>query len=101
MLIAVMALFSLATLERNAVWKDNLTLFTDTVNKSPNSAVSQIYLAEALFDKGRSDEAVEHYNLAIDLNPFNITTADAYFGIGYVYFTKGQLDKAIDQYRFA
>ena len=45
------------TSQRNIIWQDNLTLFQDTVNKSPGSALAQNELALALLAKGRTDEA--------------------------------------------
>jgi|MudIll2142460700_1097286.scaffolds.fasta_scaffold14192_2 hypothetical protein len=37
--IAMAGLYSLATVERNSVWKDDYSLFEDTVKKSPDAAI--------------------------------------------------------------
>lgn len=46
-----------ATVERNIIWQENLTLFQDTVKKSPNFETAKNDLAAALMEKGRKDEA--------------------------------------------
>ncbi len=42
---------------RNYVWQDNLTLFEDTVRKSPEFQTAKNDLAAALLEKGRKSEA--------------------------------------------
>lgn len=46
-----------ATAQRNLVWQDNLTLFEDTVRKSPTFAAAKNELAIALNERGRTEEA--------------------------------------------
>jgi hypothetical protein len=46
-----------ATAQRNIIWQDNLTLYQDTVKKSPGSALARNELALALLAKGRTDDA--------------------------------------------
>src|SRR6266436_4979077 len=56
------------------------------------TAFMQMNLANALARKGRSDEAVIHYNEAIRLQPYY---ADAYYNRGSVLFAKGRTDEAV------
>ena len=55
-----MLLFALGgtVLQRGFVWQDNLTLFADTVEKSPDFALARNELATALWQRGRSQEAL-------------------------------------------
>lgn len=46
-----------ATVTRNIVWQDNVTLFEDTVRKSPEFQTAKNDLAAALMEKGRKREA--------------------------------------------
>ncbi len=46
-----------ATANRNMVWQDNLTLYEDTVRKSPDFAPARNQLALALKARNRQDEA--------------------------------------------
>lgn len=45
------------TVARNIVWQDNLTLFADTVRKSPDFAPARNDLAVAMMTRGRVEEA--------------------------------------------
>lgn len=45
-----------ATFERNLVWHDNIRLFEDTVNKSPDFPFAKATLAQLLKQSGRDDE---------------------------------------------
>jgi tetratricopeptide (TPR) repeat protein len=56
------------------------------------SAFVQMNLGDALARKGRSDEAMVHYEEAIRLQP---NYADAYYNRGNVLFTMGRTDEAI------
>ena len=56
------------------------------------SAFVQMNLADALARKGRSDDAMVHYEEAIKLQP---NYADAYYNRGNVLFAKGRIDEAI------
>jgi hypothetical protein len=44
--------------QRTLVWQDNLTLFADTVEKSPDFAMAHHQLAQALLQRGRKVEAL-------------------------------------------
>jgi len=46
-------------LQRGFVWQDNLTLFSDTVAKSPDFTLAQNELAKVLWERGRKSEALE------------------------------------------
>jgi len=49
--------FAWVTIDRNFVWQDNLTLYQDTVRKSPDFAPAKNELALALYSRHRSEEA--------------------------------------------
>ena len=61
--------YSLGTIGRNAVWKENLTLFSDTVKKSPDAEFPRKELGIALFETGRVQEAIASYDKAIAMDP--------------------------------
>ncbi len=56
-----MAIFLFGTFTRNLLWKDNLSLFQDTVRKSPGFMPAQNELANALKEHGQANEALEIY----------------------------------------
>jgi protein O-mannosyl-transferase len=60
--LAALALIALwGTWQRNLIWLDNLALFQDTVAKSPGFMPARNQLANALFGKGRVQEAAVIY----------------------------------------
>jgi len=60
--------FGIVTTKRNIVWQRNLTLFADTVKKSPNFALAHNEYASALLREGKIDEARREYEIAAKLS---------------------------------
>ncbi len=87
--------FTLGTVNRNPAWANDVTIFSDSVKKSPYNVVSRINLADALSKLGRVDEAIDLYKNVLRLNP-NI--ADVHYKLGYEYELKKEPNKAIDEY---
>jgi hypothetical protein len=61
-LCAVTIIFSLWAYERNEVWRDDLTLWADCAKKSPNKARPLTNLGVALWQRGKNEEAMQHYS---------------------------------------
>lgn len=57
-----------ATFQRSKVWQSNVTLFQDTVNKSPDFALARNQLALALIKDGRYSDAKVQLGLASSMN---------------------------------
>lgn len=57
------------TIVRNRDWKDQLTLFTATVETSPTSARAHYNLGIALAETSRTDAALSEYRIAMGINP--------------------------------
>ncbi len=87
-----------ATYARNFVWKDDLSLWSDVVAKSPEKARPHNNLGLVHWAKGEVDDAMREYREAIRLDP---THADAHGNLGVAYAAKGQLDDAVREYREA
>ena len=58
-----------ATWERNKVWKDDLTLFTDVIAKDPNVSFAYSDRGVLLMNKGQLKEALSDFDNAIRLDP--------------------------------
>jgi Flp pilus assembly protein TadD len=91
----VLVAFSIATIRRNMIWRNDLTLWTDTVQKSPNSGVAHSNLGYALFTNGDIDGAIEQYRKAIEMSP---DFADAHLNLGVALAFIGQHDLAVTAY---
>ena len=57
------------TVQRNAVWQDELTLWRDSANKSPLMARPHVHLGNALRDQDLSVAAGKEYERALQLEP--------------------------------
>ena len=89
--------YATGTVFRNAVWRDNYALWSDTVKKSPDGAVPHYNYGNSLIPLGRLDEAIEQYKISIAIKP----SADACYNLGRTYDRKGLPGQAVEQYRQA
>ena len=94
-LVVVLVVFSIATIRRNTVWRNDLTLWTDTVQKAPNSWAAHSYLGYALFANGDIEGAIGEYRTAIAMRP---DFADAHLNLGVALAVIGQHDAAVAAY---
>ena len=80
-LCAVTIIFSLWAYERNEVWRDDMTLWADCSKKSPNKARPHTNFGVALWQRGKTEEAMDHYSKALRINPNYI---DAHNNLGII-----------------
>jgi len=57
------------TIDRNTVWKDSYTLFSDVISKNPTYSFALNNRANALALQNKHAQALEDYNLAIKYKP--------------------------------
>jgi tetratricopeptide (TPR) repeat protein len=98
LLCALVIIGAYWTFERNRVWKDDLTIWTDTVKKSPGKVRPHINLGKALENRDMLDVALNHYSIAARINPDNAKT---YYNMGNALAKKGQTEEAIAHYHKA
>jgi tetratricopeptide (TPR) repeat protein len=94
----IVILYSAGTINRNRVWSDEFTFWTDTVKKAPESSRAHNNLGNALYKKGFIEEAIKEYKEALRIKPGN---QEALYNLGAVYHHKGMLDEAISFYKKA
>ena len=93
--VSLICLYSIGTINRNAIWKDNYSLWLDTVRKSPDGDIPHGSLGYALLEKGQIDEAISELQIALSLNP---DFAEAHNNLGVAYRRKGLIDEAIEEF---
>ncbi len=84
------------TVDRQAVWKDSISLWEDTARKSPGSAIPRINYGIALLDAGKEDEALKelfrNFEKGVKINDKGRSvTAN---NIGVVYINKEDIRNA-------
>jgi protein O-mannosyl-transferase len=95
---ALLLLLGLLTWWQTAVYHDLVTLYTATLTKNPSCWMAHYNLGIALNDRGNTDEAIAHYQQAIELRP---GYAEAHYNLGRLLAQKGQLNDAITHYEKA
>ncbi|HEY5656986.1 MAG TPA: tetratricopeptide repeat protein [Myxococcota bacterium] len=98
LVLAVLAAYAAGTLGRNPIWRDDLSLWTDTVAKSPGSIMPRSELGVAYATRGETAKAIEQYQIVLRMSPAH---ADAHSNLGLVYDELGRLDEAIQQHQQA
>lgn len=91
----IIGLFCLITLNRNRAWRDNFTIWSDTIKKQPNSAMAHYNLGFCYLSKEKLDEAMLHFQAAIRVNKYH---SDAHNSLGVIYLKKKQFDKAKEEF---
>ncbi|UCD85487.1 MAG: tetratricopeptide repeat protein [Deltaproteobacteria bacterium] len=94
----VLLLLAFWAIQRNTVWKDEFTLWSDSVKKSPDKVRPYNNLGIAYKRKGMYDEAIRAYQKVISIDPDH---ANAHTNLGLVYAKKGKYEEAIREYHKA
>jgi len=69
LLLSINGILTGITYNRMEVWRDDLSLWEDTVEKSPNIYIARINLGAAYMRHGRLREAEQQYMIALRLYP--------------------------------
>ncbi len=94
----LIVIFSIMTIQRNRVWKDELTLWTDAAIKYPMSARAHFALGNFYKRNGDIAIAIESYRKVLDLDP---DYYEAHNNLGVLYFKEGAIDLAIEEFKRA
>jgi tetratricopeptide (TPR) repeat protein len=97
----VLYFYCSAAVSRNAIWKDDRTFFSQSLEASPDSAFLEDSVAELLrTESGDSVAAQQHYLRAITLAqqwnpPETLQVSIAYAGLAYLLAQSGRFDEAL------
>ena len=106
-IIILLIFYSVRTITRNPVWKNNFTLFSSDVRHGGNSALLRKHYGSELInqsvaatDKTAKDSlmksGINQLNKALEINP---KFSEAYFKLGYAYYQKHDYETAINFYK--
>jgi protein O-mannosyl-transferase len=98
LLAACVVILSLATYQRNEIWKDAASLWSDVLIKSPNKARPHLSRGTAYDDAGQWEDAAREYHAALRLQP---DFAQAYNNLGMIYLKQGKNPEARSEFEQA
>jgi protein O-mannosyl-transferase len=98
LVLCVAIALGIATFRRNIDYHSELSIWQDTVNKSPGNERAHNNIGGQLFHCQQIDDAMAHYQQALNIRP---EYADAHNNLGLALHARGQLDEAIAQYQKA
>ncbi|MFC1561213.1 tetratricopeptide repeat protein, partial [Candidatus Latescibacterota bacterium] len=98
LLLLTISCYSFLTYERNKIFKNDFTLWSDVVMKSPNKERPYNNLGNYFFHLGKYKEAGLNFQKALKLNP---NFHEAHNDLGSVLFHLGKLDEAILEFKKA
>ena len=94
--LATLAVYSIATVQRNQVWGSEYALWQDAVDKGGLMARPHFYLAEAHYKRGESGAAIKTYEKGLERDP---NFAVGWARLGQMYEESGLIDRAEKAYR--
>ena len=83
---------------QTAYWRNGESLWTHTLACTSDNFIGHYALGNALLKKGSVDEAIAHYQKALQINP---NDANACYSLGNALLQNGNVDEAIIQYQRA
>ena len=96
--VLILLCFSVGVVKRNAVWKDEVSLWADAKKKSPNLVRPYNNLGEAYDKLGKYDLAIQEFQSAIQLSPGYFFALN---NLGNVYGKKKDYQQAIQYFEKA
>jgi Flp pilus assembly protein TadD len=95
---AIALIFSAWTFERNTIWSNAISLWSDVVKKSPQKVRPHNNLGNALKRQGKLEEAIVHFNKALQINPAYVK---AHNNLGTALASQGKTEEAIKHFGIA
>lgn len=90
--------YAMLAVERNTSWKDDLTIWSDAVKKTPASGRTHAWFGMSYASKGMMREAIQEYKKAIQLMPYDPIPYNA---LGLAYYKEGMVKEAVIMYEKA
>jgi tetratricopeptide (TPR) repeat protein len=94
--VLVIAVLAAATYQRNSIWRDPGTLWSDVISKNPQAHRAYTNLGAHYLSQGMLSEAAASYRHSLRIKP---DYAIAYANLGDVLRKQGMLPEAADSYR--
>lgn len=94
----VIILLAICAWKQTACWKNSETLWSHAMDCTPENDVAHFNFGNALREKGRINESIAQYQMAVHINPNN---AEARDNLGIDLLEEGKVAEALAQYQMA
>jgi tetratricopeptide (TPR) repeat protein len=94
LILVLLAVFSIMTVKRNTIWKDDILFWEDLVRKTPDQGLPHLNLGLAYSENDRPEDAEREYRLAIESKYDDEGRSTAYNNLGNIYLNKKDFDNA-------
>lgn len=94
----ILVILAFLTWQQCGYWKNNFTLFKHALEVTEDNDLAHNNMGIALLNEGKIDEAIGHYDRAIQIKPGYV---DAYANRGNAYAKLGRYQRAIEDYNQA
>ena len=99
--IAILVSLMASAYVQTTHWKDSITLWTHTLAHTSGNYMAENNLGTALARQGRTQEAIGHFNRAIQCLPEKTGYSDPHSNLGVLYADQGRWAEAIQHYEQA
>jgi tetratricopeptide (TPR) repeat protein len=96
LMTGVLAILTVCTSTQISYWRNSETLWTHALACTSNNALAHNNLSNELLLKGNVDEAISHYQKALQTEPNSVET---WHNLGSALLQKGRVDEAITCYQ--
>ena len=90
--------YSLITIQQNAIWENSYTLWSDAVEKHPNSNTANALMGVVYLELGMDRDAVKYLEKAVQLLPYDYQSHN---NLGILYGRLDEPEKALEEYATA
>jgi tetratricopeptide (TPR) repeat protein len=96
--IIILVALILCARAQTAYWRNSESLWTHTLACTSDNLMAHNNLGAVLLQKGRVDEAITHFQTALQINP---GCASAHYNFGMALLKKGRVDEAMVHFQTA
>jgi tetratricopeptide (TPR) repeat protein len=90
--------YSFMTIRQNKIWENSYTLWTDAVEKNPESSTANALMGVVYMDLGMDDKAVEYLEKTVRILPYDYMSRN---NLGIVYGRLDEPEKALKEFSTA
>jgi tetratricopeptide (TPR) repeat protein len=99
--VVVVAALSVAAHTQAAAWKNSETLWTQALARTSDNLIAELNLGEAVYQQGKTQEAIRRFESALQIPGNPIATATAHSSLGVAFLEIGRAEDSLNHLRTA